>query len=204
MDYTLVYTINNEKSPETVYVNLTNKCDCSCTFCIRSHKDGVGDADTLWHKKDPALEEVTAAMDAFDFAGYQELVYCGYGEPTCALENLVASAKYAKEKYGIKVRINTNGLGNLYNGKDIVPELMDAVDVVSISLNAPNEKKYMEVTRPQFENAFQGMLDFASECREKGLEVRFTVVDVLPDEEIKASRQLAESMGIGLRVRHFA
>ncbi len=147
---------------------------------------------------------MTAAMDAFDFAGYQELVYCGYGEPTCALENLVASAKYAKEKYGIKVRINTNGLGNLYNGKDIVPELMDAVDVVSISLNAPNEKKYMEVTRPQFENAFQGMLDFASECREKGLEVRFTVVDVLPDEEIKASRQLAESMGIGLRVRHFA
>ena len=81
---------------------------------------------------------------------------------------------------------------------------MDAVDVVSISLNAPDEKKYMEVTRPQFENAFQGMLDFAPECREKGLEVRFTVVDVLPDEEIKASRQLAESMGIGLRVRHFA
>ena len=195
----ILYTYKNE-----VYVNLTNKCDCSCTFCIRSHKDGVGDADTPWHKKDPALEEVTAAMDAFDFAGYQELVYCGYGEPTCALENLVASAKYAKEKYGIKVRINTNGLGNLYNGKDIVPELMDAVDVVSISLNAPNEKKYMEVTRPQFENAFQGMLDFASECREKGLEVRFTVVDVLPDEEIKASRQLAESMGIGLRVRHFA
>lgn len=195
----ILYTYKNE-----VYVNLTNKCDCSCTFCIRSHKDGVGDADTLWHKKDPALEEVTAAMDAFDFAGYQELVYCGYGEPTCALENLVASAKYAKEKYGIKVRINTNGLGNLYNGKDIVPELMDAVDVVSISLNAPNEKKYMEVTRPQFENAFQGMLDFASECREKGLEVRFTVVDVLPDEEIKASHQLAESMGIGLRVRHFA
>ena len=195
----ILYTYKNE-----VYVNLTNKCDCSCTFCIRSHKDGVGDADTLWHKKDPALEEVTAAMDAFDFAGYQELVYCGYGEPTCALENLVASAKYAKEKYGIKVRINTNCLGNLYNGKDIVPELMDAVDVVSISLNAPNEKKYMEVTRPQFENAFQGMLDFASECREKGLEVRFTVVDVLPDEEIKASRQLAESMGIGLRVRHFA
>ena len=195
----ILYTYKNE-----VYVNLTNKCDCSCTFCIRSHKDGVGDADTLWHKKDPALEEVTAAMDAFDFAGYQELVYCGYGEPTCALENLVASAKYAKEKYGIKVRINTNGLGNLYNGKDIVPELMDAVDVVSISLNAPNEKKYMEVTRPQFKNAFQGMLDFASECREKGLEVRFTVVDVLPDEEIKASRQLAESMGIGLRVRHFA
>lgn len=62
----------------------------------------------------------------------------------------------------------------------------------------------MEVTRPQFENAFQGMLDFAAECSREGLDVRFTVVDVLPEEEIEASRALADSMGIGLRVRHFA
>ena len=78
------------------------------------------------------------------------------------------------------------------------------MDAVSISLNAPDEKKYMEVTRPQFENAFQGMLDFAAECSREGLDVRFTVVDVLPEEEIEASRALADSMGIGLRVRHFA
>lgn len=195
----ILYTYKNE-----VYVNLTNKCDCSCTFCIRSHKDAVGDADTLWHKKDPSLEEVKQAMDAFDFTGYEELVYCGYGEPTCALENLIASAKYAKEKYGIKVRVNTNGLGSLYWERNIVPELKENVDVVSISLNAPDEKKYMEVTRPQFENAFQGMLDFAAECRNQGLEVRFTVVDVLPEDEIEASRNLAENMQIGLRVRHFA
>ena len=195
----ILYTYKNE-----VYVNLTNKCDCSCTFCIRSHKDGVGDADTLWHKTDPTLDEVIDAMDGFDLTDYEELVYCGYGEPTCALDALIASAKYAKEKFGIRVRVNTNGLGSLYNERDIVPELKGVVDVVSISLNAPDEAEYMKVTRPRFEAAFQGMLDFASECREKGLEVRFTVVDVLPDEEIKASRQLAESMGIGLRVRHFA
>lgn len=195
----ILYTYKNE-----VYVNLTNKCDCSCTFCIRSHQDGVGDADTLWHKTDPTLQEVTDAMDAFDFTGYEELVYCGYGEPTCALDILTASAKYAKEKFGIRVRVNTNGLGNLYYGRDIVPQLKETVDVVSISLNAPDEKKYMEVTRPRFDNAFQGMLDFASRCREEGIEVRFTVVDVLPEEEIEASRKLAESMGIGLRVRHYA
>lgn len=195
----ILYTYKNE-----VYVNLTNKCDCSCTFCIRSHKDGVGDAETLWHKTDPTLEEIKKAMDAFDFTGYEELVYCGYGEPTCALDNLIASAKYAKEKLGIKVRVNTNGLGSLYSKRDIVPELKETVDAVSISLNAPDEKKYMEVTRPQFENAFQGMLDFAAECSREGLDVRFTVVDVLPEEEIEASRALADSMGIGLRVRHFA
>ncbi len=195
----ILYTYKNN-----VYVNLTNKCDCRCTFCIRSHQDSVGDSDTLWHKKDPTLEEVIAAMDDFDFEGYDELIYCGYGEPTCALDILTKSARYAKEKYGIRVRINTNGLANLYYGRDIIPELEGVVDSVSISLNAPDREEYMRVTRPQFEDAFDGMLDFAAECREKLPEVKFTVVDVLPEEDIEASQKLADTMGIGLRVRHYA
>lgn len=195
----ILYTYKNE-----VYVNLTNKCDCSCTFCIRSHRDGVGEAETLWHKTDPGLDAVIKAIDEFDFTGYDELVYCGYGEPTCALDILMASAKYAKEKYGLRVRVNTNGLANLYYGRDIVPELKGVVDVVSVSLNAPDEAEYMRVTRPQFENAFPGMLDFARRCRQEGIDVRFTVVDVLPENEIEKSRELARRMGIGFRVRHFA
>ena len=114
----ILYTYKNQ-----VYVNLTNKCDCACTFCIRSHQDSVGDsADTLWHKTDPTLDEVIAALDAFDFTGYDELVYCGYGEPTCALDILIRSAEYAKEKYGVKIRVNTNGLANLYYGRDVIPD----------------------------------------------------------------------------------
>ncbi len=186
-----------------VYVNLTNKCDCSCQFCIRSHHDGVGDADTLWHKKDPELGEIKAAMDAFDFAGKEELVYCGYGEPTCALENLIESAKYAKEKYGLKIRVNTNGLGNLYHKKDIVPLLAEVVDSISISLNAPNKDEYMKVTRPQFEDAFEGMLAFTKECGKLIPQVKMTVVDVLPEQDIEDSRKLAELLGVELRVRHF-
>lgn len=92
----ILYTYKNQ-----VYVNLTNKCDCACTFCIRSHQDSVGDsADTLWHKTDPTLDEVVAALDAFDFTGYDELVYCGYGESTCALDILIRSAEYAKKIRG--------------------------------------------------------------------------------------------------------
>lgn len=188
---------------DNVYVNLTNKCDCACRFCIRSHHDGVGDADTLWHKVDPTLEEVKAAIDAYDFTGKTELVYCGYGEPTCALENLVASAKYAKEKYGLQVRVNTNGLGNLYHKKDIVPMLAEVVDTISISLNAPTKEAYMDVTRPQFEDAFEGMLAFAKECGKQIKSVKFTVVDVLSEEDIEASRRLAQEQGVELRVRKF-
>ncbi len=188
---------------DNVYVNLTNKCDCSCRFCIRSHHDGVGDADTLWHQTDPELKEIKAAMDAVDFTGRKELVYCGYGEPTCALENLVESARYAKEKYGLRIRVNTNGLGNLYHKKDIVPILAEVVDSISISLNAPNKEEYMDVTRPQFEDAFEGMLSFTEECGRLIPQVKMTVVDVLPEKDIEDSRKLAELLGVELRVRTF-
>lgn len=195
----ILYTYKNN-----VYVNLTNKCDCACTFCIRSHKDAVGEAETLWHKKDPTLEEVLAAFDAFGLERYDELIYCGYGEPTCALDVLTASARYAKEKYGVKIRINTNGLANLYHGRDVVPELAEVADCVSVSLNAPSADAYAAVTRPKYEGAFDAMLAFASECGKCIPDVRFTVVDVLSEDDIKESRRLADSMGIGLRVRHFA
>ena len=104
----ILYTYKNQ-----VYANITNRCDCSCTFCIRSLKDSVGDSETLWHKTEPTLDAIRQALDDFDFTGYDELVFCGYGEPTCALDNLLASAAYAKEKYHISIRLNTNGLGNL-------------------------------------------------------------------------------------------
>lgn len=194
----ILYTYENQ-----VYANITNICDCRCRFCIRSHGDAVGDAVTLWHEEDPTLEEIQEAMNRFDFTGYNELVYCGYGEPTCALEKLVNSAKYAKEAYGVSVRVNTNGLGNLYHEKDIVPILAEVIDSVSISLNAPTKEGYMDVTRPKFENAFEGMLKFTSECKEKIPKVKMSIVDVLSEEDIKASQQLADSIGVELKIRKF-
>lgn len=195
----ILYTYKNQ-----VYANITNKCDCSCTFCIRSHEDSVGDADTLWHKTDPSLDDITAAMDAFDFTGYKELVYCGYGEPTCALTNLLESARYAKDCFGVSVRINTNGLANLYHKKDIVPMLAEVTDSISISLNAPESEKYNQVTRPSFPDAFDALLDFTRKCQKAIKTVKLSIVDVLPEDEIKACQQLADSLDVGLRIRHFA
>ena len=182
----ILYTYKNQ-----VYANITNQCNCRCTFCIRSHEDGVGDAETLWHKKDPTLEEIKAAMDAFDFTGYDELVYCGYGEPTCALDILLASAKYAKEKYVVKIRINTN-------------ELAPVVDALSISLNAPDAEKYNAVTRPRFEGAFEAMLSFAQEAHKVIPSVRLSIVDVLPEDQIEACKKLTADLGVPLKIRKFA
>lgn len=195
----ILYTYKNQ-----VYANITNRCDCSCQFCIRSHQNKVGEAENLWFKEEPSLEELKEAMDTFDFTGYDELVYCGYGEPTCALENLIASAEYIKSKHGIKIRLNTNGLANLYHGRNIIPELAKVVDKVSISLNAPNAEKYQEVTRPQFENAFDAMLDFASAAKEAFEHTQLSIVDVLPKEEIDECRRIADERGVYLKIRKFA
>lgn len=194
----IIYTYKNQ-----VYANITNKCDCACTFCIRTHQDGVGESDNLWHKVNPTVEEVKAAVDAFDFTGYEEFVFCGYGEPTCEIDMLVEIAQYVKDKTGLRIRVNTNGLGNLYNKRDIVPDLAKVVDSVSISLNAPDAESYNKVTRPQFENAYEALLSFAENCNKVIPLTQLSIVDVLPKEDIQRCQELADSRGIKLRIRKF-
>lgn len=194
----IIYTYKNQ-----VYANITNKCDCACTFCIRNEKDGIGEADTLWHKVNPTLEEILKAVDEFDFSGYDEFVFCGYGEPTCELEILLEVAKYVKEKHNLNIRLNTNGLGNLYNKRDIVPDLAKVIDTISISLNAPDAESYNKVTRPQFDNAYDALLEFATECNKVIKKTQFSIVDVLSPEDIARCQTIADKRGIYLRVRKF-
>lgn len=192
------------KYKDSVYANITNKCNCRCTFCIRFLKDGIGDTDTLWHQENPSKEEVLAAIRNYDFTGYDELVFCGYGEPTCALDILLAAAKVAKEEKGLKTRLNTNGLGCEENHGNIVPQLAEVIDSVSISLNAPNAQAYEKVTRPLVPSAFDKMVEFAKMCRDAIKEVKWSIVDVLPENQIEECRQLSEDTGIPLRIRHFS
>lgn len=194
----IIYTYKNQ-----VYANITNKCDCACTFCVRTYHDGIGESENLWHKKNPTVEEVKAAIDAFDFTGYEEFVFCGYGEPTCEIDMLIEVAKYVKEKTGLRIRVNTNGLGNLYNKRDIVPDLAQVVDSISISLNAPDAESYNKVTRPQFENAYEALLDFAESCNKVIPKTQLSIVDVLSPEDIKKCQEIADSRGIHLRIRKF-
>ena len=187
----------------STYANITNKCNCRCKFCIRFLTDGIGDADTLWHQVNPTEEEVLEAIRNYDFGDNKELVFCGYGEPTCELGILLSAAKCAKEEKGLSLRLNTNGLGSAENGYDIVPDLAKYIDCVSISLNAPSAGVYKDVTRPQIENAYEEMRSFARRCKELIPEVKWTVVDVISDEDIEECRKISEEEGITLRVRNF-
>lgn len=185
-----------------LYINLTNICPCACTFCIREEADGAYGSDSLWLEHEPSLEEIKQAIDKVDLNQYQEVVFCGYGEPMSRIEILLQVCEYIRLKSNIRIRVNTNGLGNLIHTKAIEPMLEGKLDVVSISLNAPNPEEYVKVTRPKFGiQSFDAMLKFAVECKNYVPEVVFTVVDCISPEQIDASRKIAEDLGINFRIR---
>lgn len=190
---------------DNLYVNITNKCPCACTFCIRNHADGAYGSDPLWLEHEPSLEEIFTEMNKLDIAKYKEIVFCGYGEPTCRLDTLIAVADELKgRQHCPMLRINTNGLGDLINEKSIAKELCNFMDIVSVSLNAGTKDEYMKVTRPKFDNAWEAMQKFTADCvAQKSARVIMSIVDIIPAEQIEASRNIAESLGAELRIRTY-
>ena len=194
---TLLYPIG-----KSLYVNITNLCCCKCVFCVRDITDSVGGSDSLWLDHEPTIDELKAELEKFDLDDYEEVVFCGYGEPLMRINEVVEFATYIKSKKDIKIRINTNGLADLIHKKKTAVMLKDVIDAVSISLNAPNEEVYLEVTQPAFGiKSFDAMLSFAKDCKTCLKEVCFSVVDEISEEEIRKSQELADSLGIPLRVR---
>ena len=195
---TILYDYKN-----TLYVNLTNKCPCACVFCIRKETDHLGDSGSLWLEHEPSIDEVKGAFKDYDLSNYEEIVFCGYGEPLVRLDEVIEVSKYIRSISDIKIRVNTNGLADLIHKKDTAILLKDAIDSISISLNAPEKRRYNEVTKPKFgEESFEALLKFASDCKKYIKEVNFSVVDEISEEEIEATKALAKEMDIRLRVRH--
>lgn len=189
-----------------IYVNITNRCPCSCTFCIRNHKDHVFESDTLWLDREPTVQEICDSLDTWNLEEYEEIVFCGFGEPTVRLYDLIEVARYIKSKSNIKIRINTNGLADLIWNKSTASELKGLIDTVSVSLNATNKEDYLKVVRPKFGiESFDAMLKFTKECTEYVPSVIMTVVDVVTTkEEQEACRKICESVGAIFRVRPYS
>ncbi len=188
---------------DNLYVNITNKCPCSCTFCIRNNGDGAYGSDSLWLNHEPTVEEIKQAFNLRDLSKYKEIVFCGYGEPLVRLDVLIEVCKYLKNKGCPPIRLNTNGLSDLIHGKPTAKLLEGCVDIVSISLNAGTESGYNAVTCPSYDGAYQSLLKFAEDCKKYIPEQLFTVVDVISQEEINLAEKQAEKLGIKFRVRKY-
>ena len=197
---TITYPVYNG-----IYVNMTNRCPCACTFCLRKQSDHVYGSDSLWLEREPTVEEVCESIDKWDLSTYSEIVFCGYGEPTMRLDDLLKVAAYIKSKSNIPLRINTNGLADLIAGEKVAHKLEGLIDTVSVSLNATNKEDYFKLVRPKFGiDSYDAMLSFTKECTKYVPNVIMTVVDeVTSKEEQEKSREICESIGAKLRVRPY-
>lgn len=191
-----------------LYVNLTNRCDCACVFCLRhnGHKGSIY-ADDLWLEHEPTRQEALDNLLARDFSQYRELVFCGFGEPMYRTDDIVWLVDELKKRVPNlpPVRINTNGHANLILGRDVCPELKGRIDTLSISLNSDNAADYAALCHPiQGEAAYQAMLDFAGEAKHYVPHVVMTIVDKdKTPEEIQNCRDIAARLGVTLRIRSF-
>ena len=188
-----------------LYLNITNRCPCSCTFCIRNNDDHVYGSDPLWLDHEPSVTEICDAIDQRDLGKYEEVVFCGYGEPTERLDALLEVAAYIKKKSLIRIRVNTNGLSDLIYGEKTAPKLKGLIDVVSISLNATNPEDYLKMVRPKFGiGSFDAMLSFAKDCKAYVPDVVMTIVDtVTTKEEQEKSLQICNDLSVRLRIREY-
>ena len=199
---TITYQVKN-----AVYVNLTNRCPCNCTFCLRHNGPGVFGSGPLWLEREPTLEETIESLGQWDYERFREVVFCGYGEPTERLDVLLAAAAHLKERDpALRVRVNTNGLSDLIHGKPTAPLFVGKVDCLSISLNTDDPAEYLSVCRPKFgEAAYPAMLKFTQEAAALLPSVVMTVVGepITGLEKQERCRQIAEGLGARLRVRPY-
>lgn len=214
----MLYTYNNgvyinlkdvditkkESNHKNIYVNLTNNCPCSCTFCLRNTKE-MAKSNSLWLDKEPTVQEIIGEFEKYDLTEFNEIIFCGFGEPLTRLDDLLEVAKYLKNRISdTPIRINTNGLADLIHKKQTAPLLKDLINTVSISLNASNAEEYFRLTRSKFGiESYDAMLKFAVSCKEYVPNVVMTVVDCIGQEEIYACQAVCDTIGVPLRVRAF-
>ena len=184
-----------------IYLNITNRCSADCTFCLARFTDHVFGYD-LKLEVEPELEDILRDLE-FEFleGPAQEVVFCGLGEPTMRLEELLKIVEWLSLRR-ISSRLDTNGHGQLLHPEhDVARELAGAgLGSVSISLVAQNSEVYNQISRPIFSKAFRAVLKFAEDCVTEGMNVTLSVVD-LPEVDIEACRSIAEKIGARFLVR---
>jgi len=190
----IVYRLRN-----SLYLNITLRCNADCFFCDRKG-DAIVKGHNLKIEKEPSAEEIMEAIG--DPTSYDEIVFCGYGEPTVRLDVVKSVAQWVKEKGG-KVRLNTDGHGNIINHRNIIPELIGLIDAVSISLNSIDPEQYGKMMGIDGSRYHKAMVEFARECTKNLPEVTMTIVG-MDDVDAEAARVfIRKEIGADFRVRPY-
>lgn len=183
-----------------LYVNITNRCNASCYFCDRNGEAKLKGFNLKMQKKDEPNAEVYI-KEIGDPKKYEEIVFCGYGEPTIRWGVIKEISVFVK-KNGGKTRLNTNGHGNIINKRDITPEMKGLIDIISISLNSMDPAQYGNIMGLN-ETFFQEMIDFAQKSKNYVDKVVMSIVSLDEVESEKARKFVVEELGLEFRIRPY-
>lgn len=186
-----------------LYVNMTNLCTNKCSFCVRDHGEDV--YGNLWLEEEPSREDIYRSIVDACPENYSEIVFCGFGEPTCRLYDMLTICKRLRENYSTPLRLNTNGHASLIMGEDTTPLFQGLFDTVSISLNAPDSETYMKLCAPKFgDDTFAGVLKFARDVARHVPNVVLTAVrGTVSERDLSRCAEVAEGLGLKFRIREF-
>lgn len=189
-------------SPNTIYLNITNRCRNSCSFCLKNYCTGIS-GYRLWLKKEPTIKDVLDSLNEELKDSDKEIVFCGFGEPTVRFDMVLELTRMIKEIYPyLHIRLNTDGLTQLQNvNRKVAKELKKAgINSISISLNAENQEKYNKLCNPSLTGAYDAVLDFAKDCRDVFSQVRLSVVNI-SDIDIQQCKKIANELGCKFFIR---
>lgn len=189
----LVYDIRNSR-----YINLTGRCTLRCQFCPKHNGSTEVHQYQLKLDHQPKAEEIIPLLE--DVTQFEEIVFCGYGEPTLNLDALLGIAQHVKQQGG-RTRLNTDGLGNLFHRRDILPELGQCIDSVSISLNAQNEAVYQRHCQPKLKGSYQAVREFVARAPRYISTVCASAIDGLDGVDINACQQICDDAGVEFKYR---
>lgn len=197
---TIVYTIG-----DSLYLNITNNCPNACEFCIRSAGGEFPyTQESLWLTREPTLDEITGALFAHNLSHYEEVVFCGFGEPLERFDDVLEICRQIRLVSDVVIRINTNGLSDLIHQRPTAARLEGLVDVISISLNAANAWDYCRLCNPVFgDRSYDAVVQFARDCIGVVPTVVLTVLDLIGAEQIAICEEIARGMGANFRVRTY-
>ena len=193
----IVYPIRN-----SLYVNVTGACTNECGFCTKFKSPYVKGYNLSLHH-DPGADAIIEAISKRAGRDFDEVVFCGLGEPFLRLDVIKEVAAHVK-RLGLKVRVNTNGQANLIHGRNVLPEIEGLVDALSVSLNSSTAERYFDLCKPKFgRGTFASVLDFIRESKKYVPDVSVTALE-FDREEFEACKKLArEELDVGFRERYY-
>ncbi|THB68322.1 MAG: radical SAM protein [Gammaproteobacteria bacterium] len=194
MKQTLVYDIGENR-----YINLTNSCTLKCRFCPKTQNNPIVHQYNLGLDKNPSASEYIDLIG--DPKQFNEIVFCGFGEPTMRIEVLLEIAEFVKQNGG-RTRLNTDGLANHLHKRNVLADMEGLIDAVSVSMNAQSENVYKKHCQPSLEGSFKAMLDFLKMAPEYIPEVTATAIEGLEDVDVDKCREIAEGLGVSFRKRY--